>query len=348
MKEDESEAFEAICGAGVKPRKSKVQKDNWDPYYKIVFDDIHDYNPALSILSVKTYANNVYKIWELVDNVYEKAKNPKEVIRVLKLKYKNPNTLKTMLASLIVWMSATRKANKYKNELFDEYNEEITNLKNIIKEKLSTSAKTPKEDINWSNTDDKENLENILLSKVPKRILISKDLAHFRNYIIYMFYTHGVPSRLDLADTKIYLKDDPALDLDDKEFNYLVLNTGDRTMDYYMNVYKTAKSYGGKKIHLEDESLYNAFIAYYKELRNFWDTDTDHMLLLNEDALKPMSRNRLSLVFTKLGAPIGKHLNVSLNRHEVISELVPIDKMKKLADVMGNSISEQVGVYSKS
>jgi hypothetical protein len=44
---------------------------------------------------------------------------------------------------------------------------------------------------------------------------------------------------------------------------------------------------------------------------------------------------------------VGKKLGTSLNRHIAISDLVPLDKMKALADKMGNSLQEQVGVYAK-
>ena len=63
--------------------------------------------------------------------------------------------------------------------------------------------------------------------------------------------------------------------------------------------------------------------------------------------MKKMNRNRLSHYYTNIGKCIGKNITVSLNRHKKISDIVPIKEMKDLADIMGNSVNEQVNVYSK-
>ena len=62
-----------------------------------------------------------------------------------------------------------------------------------------------------------------------------------------------------------------------------------------------------------------------------------------------MTRNRLGVIYSGLAKSIGinKKLGISLNRHIHISNLIPIEDMRNLADKMGNSVGEQVAVYAK-
>ena len=67
---------------------------------------IHSEKPTLSEMSVKTYANCIIKIMEFLkttsyDDLYKDAK---KVVKVLHDRYDKPNTIKTKLASLIVYL----------------------------------------------------------------------------------------------------------------------------------------------------------------------------------------------------------------------------------------------------
>jgi hypothetical protein len=266
---------------------------------------------------------------------------PDKVIKTINEFYSNPNSAKTKLASLIVLLRALPSDDKLKNKI-DSAIEKYTNANDgyskQIKEHLSTNIKSKRESNGWLSDDDIKTIKENLKAQIPSKIQTINDLNKYRDYIIFMIYDVQ-PSRLDIADSKIIFKSSKPLD---DTYNYIVLDKKNKTIEYIMNNYKTNKSYGTKNIKL-DESLYSLLLDYKKNVDKFND---QNWFLLNDSGDK-MSRNRLSVVYSKLGNSINKRLGVSINRHMKISDLVPIEAMKNLSDIMGNSINEQVNVYSK-
>ena len=305
---------------------------------KLIFDK----NPTLSPMSIKTYTNCISKILEFMnsDNLNDLL-NYDKVIKVVFENWENPSTIKTKLSSIIVILKCIDSKDKNLNNALSKYSEVIEEQSNKINKKLSTSEKTQEEKKNWSNEKDKEDLKNILLSKIPKKINTAQQLKNLRNYIIYLFYTDGIASRSELADSKILLKK-PNMKLSD-EYNYILIDVKNKSLEYIMNQYKTSKSYGQKIIKLND-SLFIPFYNYYKVLKNFNDND---WFLLNDTATGKLTRNRLGVIFSSLGEPLGKHLNITLNRHEKTSSVIDIEKIKKTANEMGHSASEALNVYAK-
>ncbi len=303
---------------------------------------IYDKNPTLSPMSIKTYTNCILKILEFMksDNLNDLI-NYDKVLKVIFENWENPSTIKTKLSSVIVILKCGDIKDKNLNNALSKYSEIIEEQSNKINKKLSTSEKTNDEKKNWSNMKDKEELKNILQSKISKKINTPSQLKNFRNYIIYLFYTDGIASRSELADSKILLKK-PNQKLSD-EYNYILIDVKNKSLEYIMNQYKTSKSYGQKIIKLND-SLFVPFYTYYKVLKNFNDND---WFLLNDTATGKLTRNRLGVIFSKLGDNIGKHLNITLNRHEKTSSVIDIDKVKKTASDMGHSPNEALNVYAK-
>jgi hypothetical protein len=266
--------------------------------------------------------------------------NTDEVIKVMENNYKNEATKKTKYASIIVLLKGMKLKDNVVKKAVDKYNEVIEQLSNTINNKLSKSQKSEDEKTNWSTDGDKEKLKEILLSKVPKKIQTANDLKNFRNYIIYLFYTDGIASRNDLAYSKILFTSKKPLS---DEYNYILLDKKNKTVKYVMNKYKTFKSYGQKTIDLNN-SMYEPLLKYKSSVDMFND---NNYFLLNDTATGNMTPNRLGVVFSKLGEPIGKKLSTTLNRHEKVSSIIPIEKMKQLSNEMGHSIQEQISTYAK-
>jgi hypothetical protein len=309
---------------------------------------ISDCKPELSPMSVKTYSNCNNMVLEFlksnnIDDLYIKYN---EVIDILKQKYEKAHTIKTKLASIIVLLKCikTTKNKKAITKAINRYTEIIDELNNNIKNNLSTHEKTEEQKKNWINNEDIENLDKILLEMVPSNIKTNRDLKNFRNYIIFKIY-QDIPSRNELADSKIiFYKNDKQLKGLNDEYNYIVLDRKAPKSAYYlMNQYKTSKNYGQKKIKFND-SLYDLLEKYKKAIDTFTDQNT---AFLNDDATEQLSRNRLGVIYSNLGKHIDKKLGTTKNRHIAISNLVNIDKMEKLADKMGNSITEQIQTYAK-
>lgn len=307
---------------------------------------IHKEKPTLSEMSVKTYANCIIKIMEfLKTKSYEDLyKDSKKVVKILHERYDKPNTIKTKLASLIVYLRCikTDKTAKEIDSAIEDYSKVIDLLSNEIKSDLSSSEKTTKQKENWITEDDVKKLDEALLSLVPKDIRTAKDLLHLRNYVIYKIYQDN-PTRNEIADSKIIYK--PAkksAGLSD-EYNYIILDKKAKTITYQMNQYKTSKNYGQKNV-LINADLFPLFLKYKKAIDLFTN---ENWFLLNDNANSKMTRNRLGVVYSSLGSAINKKLGTSMNRHIQLSNLIPIKAIKDLTNKMGNSPMEAFNVYAK-
>ena len=303
--------------------------------------------PTLSEMSIKTYANCIAKVLEFMktDKYDELYKDPHKVIKLLHDRYDKSNTIKTKLASIIVFLRVikTDKIAKDIDGAIEVYSHVVEMLTNDIKSSLLSSEKTTKQQENWINIDDIEKLNKNLMQLVPKEIRTTKDLMALRNYVIYKLYQDN-PTRNEIADSKIIFKPLKKSDALSDEYNYIILDKKNKTITYQMNQYKTSKNYGQKNVELSKD-LFPLFMQYKKSVDLFND---ENWFLLNDSATGKMTRNRLGVVYSILGKSIGKKLGTSMNRHIQLSNLIPIKKIKDLTDKMANSPKEALEVYAKN
>jgi hypothetical protein len=308
---------------------------------------IHAEKPTLSEMSVKTYANCIIKIMEFIKstNLEDLYKEPHKIIKVLHEKYDKSNTIKTKIASIIVYLRCI-KTDKNAKEIdlaIEIYSKVIDMLSNDIKMELSSSEKNSKQKENWLNVDDIQQLDQNLLALVPKDIRTSKNLMNLRNYVLFKIYQDN-PTRNELADTKIIFKPTKKAEALSDEYNYLILDKKAKTITYQMNQYKTSKNYGQKNVMI-NKDLFPLFVIYKKALDLF---TKENWFLLNDNASSKMTRNRLGVVYASLGQTINKKLGTSMNRHIALSNLIPVKAIKDLTNKMGNSPNEALNVYAKN
>lgn len=301
----------------------------------------------LSPLSLKTYTNAINKVLELIKSkslpdLY--LKND-EIVKTLKKEYEKPNTIKTKLASIIVLIRCleTPKNKKAVDKALSEYGSEIEKLTTDIKGNLVNGEKSDKMKVNWISPEDASKIKECLKEKVVEEVKSPKDLMNFRNYVLFCLY-QDIPSRNDLADAKLVWKPTKKAEKMSDEYNYIILDKKANTAIYQMNQYKTAKSYGQKNIKISDD-LYTTLRKYKEQVDKF--NGGHNWAFLSNNANEKITRNRLGVVYSHFGDCIGKKLSTTLNRHQAVSSLVPIEKMKALADKMGNSVQEQTEVYAK-
>jgi hypothetical protein len=310
---------------------------------------INDKKADLSKLSVKTYANAVNKVMSLIGStsLADLYLKPTEVIKTLKEKYEKPNTIKTKIASVIVLLRCLDVQGKTSKKAVDIalplYSKEIESLTGDVKKDLASGEKSDKMKTNWTSAEEVSTLKATLKALVPDEIKSSKDLAHFRDYVLYMLYD-DLPTRNDIADSKIVFSSPKKHSELSDEYNYIVLDKRLKKAAYIMNNYKTAKSYGAKQIPLAPE-LYPILVRYKTAVDGF--NGGQSWLFLNNAGTEKLSRNRLGVIYSGLGKSIGKKLSTTINRHIAVSRVIPLDKMKDLADKMGHSVQEQVDVYAK-
>jgi hypothetical protein len=318
----------------------------------VIGDLLKKYKSDLSELSLNTYKNNCYKVLEMADqhpeNINYFVTDTMNIIEMLRAKYKSPNTLKTKYASIIVIIRCMELDNQSDADKFN-YNlsiqlltNEIVKLSEQIKAELATGEKTKSQEENWLTESDKIKIDMHLKSLIKLDIKTPADLLDMRNYVMYNLY-QSLPTRNDFADSKlIFQPPKKSLDLS-TDVNYVILNKRDKSVKYILNVYKTASTYGQKVIDLE-AYLYPMLLEYKKAKEKF---SSNPSLFLNSDATESLSRNRMSVIYSQLGKIVGKKLGTSLNRHQAVSETMPLEKMKKLAGKMGHSVQEAMDVYAK-
>jgi hypothetical protein len=310
--------------------------------------------PDLSPMSVKTYANACSKVLEFLKSksLPDFYLKHKEIETLLNEKYDKPNTRKTKIASIIVILRCITNASNKKqiDAALSSYGAAIESLTGNIKDGLVDGNKSEKQKTNWISKTEAEQVEQHLKSLMPDaECKTAKELMNFRNYVLYMLY-QDIPSRNEFADAKIIfaptkkeVKEGSGANSSD-EYNYIILNKKSKTASYHLNSYKTSKTYGAKVIDISPE-LYPLLNAYKSSVDKF--NGGQHWAFLNNNGESKMTRNRLGVLYSSFGAIVGKRLGTTLNRHQAISDIVPLDAMKKLANKMGNSIEEQVGVYAK-
>jgi hypothetical protein len=309
---------------------------------------IHDKKSDLSPLSIKTYANSINKVLELIKSksLNDLFLKHKEVVDILSSHYDKPNTRKTKLASVTVFLRCilNEKNKKAIDTALAHYGKEIEGLTGDVKNGLVDGEKSDKQKTNWITKEETSTVEQHLKDAVPEDVRTPKDLMHFRNYVLFSLY-QDIPTRNEMADTKIIFKPTKKAEASlSDEYNYIILDRKTKLATYILNTYKTSKVYGKKTITLAG-SLYPLLLQYKSAVDKF-NGDTQ-FAFLNNSADAKLTRNRLGVIYSGLGSVVGKKLGTSLNRHIAISDLVPLDKMKALADKMGNSVGEQVGVYAK-
>ena len=307
---------------------------------------ISEEKPQLSEMSVKTYANCIMKILEFLKstNYMDLYKDSPKVVKVLQEKYEKSNTIKTKLASAIVFLRCMKnnKNSKEIDKAIEFYTKFVDSLSADIKDNLSNSEKNAKQKANWVNDEDVKTIEEDLTAKLPVNgVKTAKDLMNIRNLVIFKLYQTN-PSRNEYADSKFIFKPKKGEVLSD-EYNYIVLDKKAKSITYIMNQYKTSKNYGQKTVDI-DKELFPLFLAYKKALDSF---SNENWFLLNDNGEGKMSRNRLGVVYSTLGASVNKKLGTSMNRHIQLSALIPIKAIKELTGKMGNSAREALEVYAK-
>ena len=105
-----------------------------------ISDYIFNEKPILSTLSIKTYTSCIMKVLELMkstdlNSLYEYDK----VIKTINDNWKNANTKKTKLASIIVLLKGMKLKDSLVSKAIEKYNSVIEELSNTINNKLTTN-----------------------------------------------------------------------------------------------------------------------------------------------------------------------------------------------------------------
>jgi len=292
---------------------------------------IQDKRSNISVNSLNTYVSNVRKVFkEVFDNDID-IKHFNQFAKVKKyLITLTPATRKNVMSTIMVLLKAydTKKSvlNKYKKyfeELIDDYE------KNYDKQ-----IKSEKENKNWITQIEltaKIKEYETKISKFNMKELTKTQEDLIQQHLILILYTDIPPIRNDYAMMKVYY------DKNVKEENYINLTS----KLIILNKYKTAKTYGEKKIEISDKII--------KLIRRWINITENEYLLINIRDRNPMTNNGLTKYLNKIFKP--KKVSTTLLRKLYLSEKYPVvhnrQDMKKDAYIMGHSLDTQQGIYRK-
>jgi hypothetical protein len=309
---------------------------------------IRDYNPTATESTIKTYCSNVEKIYrdlgaEAGDFDLGLLKDTEKVFETLDSKDFTKNTYKNKLSSIITFLLASGVDKK----IINKYSDKVDSLSAKIDRDKAKMEWTDKEKENIMSVQELKEYLNDFKSNLPGKIETYADIYKYQLYLCGAFQLE-FPVRNELADIQIYNSGEYSNIPKNESVNYFVINPKTNKMKVILNNYKTKKVNGDIDFEVDDKELVKMFSKYYLAIKNYFkDRDFEHWLLFDSKGNK-VSRNDYTRLLNKTFELSGKKISSSLIRKIVLSELYPVDKMKKLARIMGHSIKTAVTDYVRS
>lgn len=307
-------------------------------------DIIKKARPNLKDNSIKMYVNNLSKLMKLFesDNL-DFLNEEKKVLE--KLENLSENTIRNYLNSILIYLMAVNKDDKYKDEIKnygdkrDELNQkyEESHTSGKISEKQKENLIDIKEVYSMIDTIGNE-IKNKKIKK--KEDITAKEKQLLMIYIIYNIYVR-LPMRNDVAGMEAISKRqyNKLSEEDKKANNYLVIEKGKMTM--ILNKYKTSKKYEENKIEVPKdlEKLLRLYVRI-NGMGTLFTTSTG----------KPLTRNELSQLLLRTSKKyLDKNISTTMLRKIYLSSKYADvkEEMKKDAQIMGHSVDTQQKIYVK-
>ena len=296
--------------------------------------------------TLKIYMSNLHTLYNSIENPTVRFDIPDWLYiyqtHILEFLYQYaPSTQKNYYSAILVALSTD--LDKYQ-DFYESYFNLHKKLADDISDEMMSQEKNEKQAKNWVDMKTLNNIVDNLHADIISQNLYQlanwdkQQTDLFQRYLVGSLYTSMPPIRLDYANMKIISKKEYDK-LKDKKDNYLVIQNL-KKKQFVFNDYKTFSKYGSKIITVPDEinAILNVWLFHNK---------TGFLLLDNNN--KPMSRVTLSRYLTKIFAPTGKNISVTMLRHIYLSDQFPAQaqKMKDLADQMGHSVATQQNIYVK-
>lgn len=314
----------------------------------IIESKLKECNKSINSNTLRTYVSNINTLMSMFESsdlsiLYKDYEN---IIKLIKKEYKTDNSQRNKFTACnaIIRCLIIDENRKEIVKAIEMYTKEISILREKIDAYLDTHIKSEKEEEGWLSIKEEKKLTKKLYERIPDEIEDLNDLSLLRDYVLFVFY-QNMPSRNDIVYAK-FLYYDEVEDIDklskDKELNYIILKKEEKKVLYIMNNYKTSKKYKSQTLEL-DNILYDILENYKDKMKPF--NDDDWFILSNKG--KKISKETLTLIYSKLGNVIGKKLSIRTNRHIQVSNKIDIVKMEKLAKMMGHDISIAFHNYAK-
>jgi len=221
---------------------------------------------------------------------------------------------------------------------------------NAVNAMYKSGEKSEKQKENWLNKDELEAIlseeEKEYEEAIQKKrgILKPHTYLDLQNFILLSLYMK-FPLRNDVHNMKVVLKSkwNKMSNIRKNEGNYLVINKTDAFL--ILNDYKTAGTYGQKKIDLGEDltDLINNFLKFREN--HGWGSD---YFIINKKQ-EAMAANGITKSFLRLFGKYNKKISTSMIRHIILTEMFgDVEKQKEeMADKIGNSAETITNKYIK-
>lgn len=302
-------------------------------------------NPKIKDSTLRLYSRTLEKLKRDCngDSMYKFLKDPKRVFECLG---ENHNTRKTKIVPILILLRIL-DADK---DILDAYREAQMNSVNAVNEMYKSGEKSQKQKDNWLNKDELEGIlaeeekeyEEALEKK--RGILKPHTYLDLQNFILLSLYMK-FPLRNDVHNMKVIMKSkwNKFGNAKKTDGNYLVINKTDAFL--ILNDYKTAGTYGQKKIDLGEDltDLINDFLKFRE--KHGWSSE---YFIINKKQ-EPMSSNGITKSFLRLFGKYNKKISTSMIRHIILTEMFgDVEKQKEeIADKIGNSAETITNKYIK-
>ena len=299
------------------------------------FEILRDEYPNSSENTIKLYSRNLEVLKKRCkgDDEFKFLNNPKKVLECVS---SNHNTRKTMMTAILQLL----RVMDVDKDIKDVYKDEQMKSVEAVNEFYRTGNKSKRQEENWLSKSDLE----AILAQEEERYEELKDKVKFelkpfdyldaQNYILLLFHLKH-PIRNDLHDVKIltvseYKKMPQKMK---NNGNYLAINKNEGYL--ILNDYKTAGTYGQKKIELDNELLDP--ILDFIRWRSKHGFESNYLII--NKYKNPMTANGITKSFLRLFKNYGKVISTGLIRHIILTEMFGDnnEEKKKMADMMMNS-----------
>lgn len=270
--------------------------------------------------------------------------NPDRVIQVLKMEFKNENTLKLKINIVLMILECffINNTNYVKNnKIYNDYlTELITNIKDINESHIPSQNQIEKA------LDQSENdlIIKTLYMNVKHSIQTNEDLENLKKLIIYLFFEFH-PLRADISTSQFILSKD--IHKMNEKVNNVVIFRDIKEIYYYQVDYKTKNAYGLNKIKLASE-LYKYIVKLYNYYNNKLKIK-DKYFLYEKDNKTPFNTNYMSKFYSNISMPIlNKKISLQINRIQHTSEdSEAIDRIEEKSKNQNHSMSIHTTTYYK-
>ena len=246
------------------------------------------------------------------------------------------STAKTYYAAITSVLSLFKDKAAYK-KTHTHWHDKMMTAAKADREK-DTSEKSDKEEKNWLEWAEviktKEALQKKVSEFVNNKLITAQQYDLILQLVVLSLYT-DVPPRRNQDYQQMYVVK-KWTDKEPTDRNYLDYDG----KQFVFNVYKTAKSHGQQKVNIPDD-LFKVITVYLKHHPNHKGAKKfapSFAFLVSADGSALTAVNAITRVLNRV---FGKKVAASMLRHIYLSDKYDVKEMKKDAEAMGHTMSEQ-------